>query len=830
MMPLLRRALDWPAARFLIGGAGTTLVSYAVYLALLHWLPYLGAYWIAFAVGIAWSYLTNTLFVFRTGLDMARALAFPLVYLAQWAVGSIVLVAAVDGAHVPASIGPLLVVIATLPLTYFLSKWILTARGSSAPTRKACMAGDATSPERVSAIDGWAAAAVATLLAICVYAPIDIDAPLVTVGDASSAQYIMKTVAEHGSYLDNPDVGAPFGATMHDYPIPEPTHHLALGVLGLFTHDAARLLNLFYLLTFVSTTYAAWWALRSLGIERASAIAGSVAFCLLPYHFLRNHHVFLASYAAIPVFCRYAVQLGACRGFHLADAPRATWRSVALVGIAAGGGIYYAYFGLLLLVLAAALAAARMRSAGPLRTGATYAATVVVVVVASLVPNMAFWVSHGVNYAVALRGASEADLYGLRITQMLFPTIGHRIPAWNQAMVSYSDSGVKATENFTAALGIIGALGFAAALAVFLFGERRSQPLRWTAGALTTGAVLYSTIGGFGAVVALFALPQIRGLDRISVFIAFLSLFVALDCIGPWMRRALRTRWIAAAAIIAIAFGDQVPTQLLNRQDPQAYFNQRTFDNRLAATLPAGSSVFELPYTFFPESPRRGGSYLLIEPYLRTTGFRWSFGSMHGRPGDVWYERASRLTGQEFADALATAGFDAVYVDGRAYDDGADAVKASLRALFGTATIEDASTRRALFRVPPARPHARPLVIATTDRGWHPGETVAGAPWTWSSGSARLAIANPTDAMQRVHVTFRLASRSPRKVDLAYASRTLASATLTAVAASDISIAFPAAPGISYLDLDTDAPPTLAGNGDVRRLGFGLSDLSVTVE
>ena len=421
MMSQLHRALDRPAARFLVGGAGTTLVSYAVYLGLLHWLPYLGAYWIAFAVGIAWSYLTNTLFVFRTRPTMARALAFPLVYLAQWAFGSIVLVGAVDGMHVPASIGPLVVVIASLPLTYFLSKWILTARGSSAPAGEARGAGDASPAGRISAIDG------------------------------------------------------------------------------------------------------------------------------------------------------------------------------------------------------------------------------------------------------------------------------------------------------------------------------------------------------------------------------------------------------------------------LNRQDPQAYFAERSFDDRLQASLPAGSSVFELPYTFFPESPQRGGSYLLIEPYLRTHGLRWSFGTMRGRPGDVWYERASRLTGQEFADALATAGFAAAYVDGRAYDDGGAAIMASLRALFGGPIIEDASTHRALFRVPPARPRARPLVVASTDRGWHT-QGAASATLTWSTGSARLAIANPTDASQRVHVTFRLASRSPRKVDIAYAKRVLSGVALTAAAPSDISIAFPAAPGITWLDLDTDVPAQPSGDGDPRRLGFGLSDLSVTVE
>lgn len=831
MTMLLRRILDHQVARFLIGGASTTLVSYGAYLLLLRWLPYLAAYAIAFALGIAWSYATNVLFVFRTTPTVVRALAFPLVYLVQWAVGSVMLIVAVDGLRIPASLGPLVVVVATLPLTYLLSRWILVARSprtGAAETRAA----DSTAPlERMRVMDGWLAAAVATVLTIVAYAPVDMKAPIVTAGDAASAQYIMKTVVEHGSYLENPDVGAPFGATMHDYPIPEPTNHLILRVLGMFTHDTGTLFNLFYFLSFVTAAYAAWWSLRSLGIERASAIAGAVAFALLPYHFLRNHHVFLASYAAIPIFCRYAVQIGAFRAAHLEDAPRVSWSSVAMVAIAAGAGIYYAYFGLLFVTFAAVLGTARTRSTVPLRVGAVYAATIVFVIAASLVPNIAFRLSHGANPLIAARVGSEAEYYGLRITQMVFPTIGHRIAAWHQAIVAYSSSGLKASENFTAALGIIGTLGFTAAIAFLFLGDRRLKPARWTAGALATAAVLYATISGFGAIVALLALPEIRGLNRISVFIAFLSLFVVLDCMGPWMRQAVRARWIVAAAIIAIAYVDQVPIRMLNRQDPQAYFRQRAFDDHMQAALPIGTSVFELPYTFFPESPQRGGSYLLIEPYLRTHGFRWSFGTMRGRPSDIWYERASRLTGQEFTDALATAGFAAVYVDGRAYEDNGAAIEASLRTLFGAPIVEDAATRRALFRVPPARAHARPLVVASTDRGWDRGEgTGTTAPRTWSTGTARLAIANPTAVPQRVRVTFKLASQSIRKVDFVYAAQTLAVVTLTPAATSDISIALSAAPGITYLDLDTDVSAQSFGNGDTRHLGFRLSDLSVIVE
>jgi len=112
--------------RFLLGGASTTLVSYAVYLLLLHWLPYVFAYAIAYLCGIVWSYFANTLFVFRRSPSMIRAALFPLVYLAQYIAGTGLLVLLVEGAGLPKAMAPLVVIVLTLPITYVLSRSIIT--------------------------------------------------------------------------------------------------------------------------------------------------------------------------------------------------------------------------------------------------------------------------------------------------------------------------------------------------------------------------------------------------------------------------------------------------------------------------------------------------------------------------------------------------------------------------------------------------------------------------------------------------------------------------------------------------------------------------------
>src|SRR5690242_19201459 len=75
----------------------------------------------------------------------------------------------------------------------------------------------------------------------------DFDVPLAHGGDATFYPYIIKTVIEHGWYTQNPDVGAPFGATMYDFPIPEPAHLALIRVLGLFSNNPFVVFNLFYL-------------------------------------------------------------------------------------------------------------------------------------------------------------------------------------------------------------------------------------------------------------------------------------------------------------------------------------------------------------------------------------------------------------------------------------------------------------------------------------------------------------------------------------------------------------------------------------------------------
>lgn len=125
----VRRWLGGDKLRFVLAGGSTTAVSYALYLLLLALdLPPTPAYVIAYIAGIGWSYAVNALWVFRAPMHWRSFFRYPLVYLVQ-AVASVALFKLLIGPLAVAPwLAPLVVVVATIPLTYVLSRAIITRR------------------------------------------------------------------------------------------------------------------------------------------------------------------------------------------------------------------------------------------------------------------------------------------------------------------------------------------------------------------------------------------------------------------------------------------------------------------------------------------------------------------------------------------------------------------------------------------------------------------------------------------------------------------------------------------------------------------------------
>ncbi|MBI4807442.1 MAG: GtrA family protein [Nitrosomonadales bacterium] len=121
----IKRGFHSEFFRFLLVGGSNTLLGYALYYLLLDFIPYLYAYTLSYCIGIVFSYVMNSRFVFRQPMSLARFLQFPVVYVIQYGLGVAILWLLVGRMSISPELAMLGVVAATIPVTFLTSRFIL---------------------------------------------------------------------------------------------------------------------------------------------------------------------------------------------------------------------------------------------------------------------------------------------------------------------------------------------------------------------------------------------------------------------------------------------------------------------------------------------------------------------------------------------------------------------------------------------------------------------------------------------------------------------------------------------------------------------------------
>lgn len=112
-------------ARFGTGGLTNTAVTYVAFLAANRIVFYQLAYFIAYALGIVFSYIYNTKAVFRVHFSTLGLVAWPLVYAVPYAAGALLLGLLVERAKLPENLAPLVVAAIVAPVTYGINRFLL---------------------------------------------------------------------------------------------------------------------------------------------------------------------------------------------------------------------------------------------------------------------------------------------------------------------------------------------------------------------------------------------------------------------------------------------------------------------------------------------------------------------------------------------------------------------------------------------------------------------------------------------------------------------------------------------------------------------------------
>ena len=536
----------------------------------------------------------------------------------------------------------------------------------------------------------------------------DLRVPFAYTGDATLNLTLIKGVLENAWYFENPDLGAPNGQELYDYPVisMETLNLLLFRILGLGTGDPALVMNLFFLLTFPLTALTAFIVLRRLAVSREISLVIALLYAFLPYHFQRGEvHLFLAAYYAVPLGAYLA--LAVFRGDRLFGRWRPTLITAvmcAVVATASGSG-YYAVFTVVLVVVAALLAFLVRREREALVAGGAVVAAIAAVSLVQLAPTIVYRAANGTNDQVAKRFWFESENYSLRLTNLLLPVDGHRIDALARLKNEYTEQ-IPQTEARSASLGIVASLGLVWLVAVAVaacagIGRRYELGLHAGLAALTVTAVLVATTGGLSTFIAVIW-PQIRAWNRLSVFIAFFSL-VAVALLLGLLERRLRVLVFAGllAVVLAVGVYDQTTKAYVPPYDAveAAWRADAAAFSTLDDGLPPGARVLQVPYEPFPEPAAAPvGIYEQGKGYLHSDDLRWSWGAMRGRPED-W---AATIVGKPAAEVVSAArseGFAGILLDRLALGAAATATEAEYRAAVGTAPVQTPGGRYVFFRI-----------------------------------------------------------------------------------------------------------------------------------
>lgn len=597
----------------------------------------------------------------------------------------------------------------------------------------------------------YPAAAILSLLTVALVMQLwraDLRLPFVYRGEALYNGVLVKSLLEHGWHLGNPALGAPTGLDLRDVPMSDNNLHFALmRPLRLLTSGYGRAMNAYFLLTFPLTALSALYVFRRFGVAAWPALCGALLYAFVPFHFARGlDHLFLAAYFLVPPAAMVALWImsGALRG------RRELAESAVVCALLGSGGVYYAFFACFFFLLAGVVAAVRRRRARALGVPVALVALTSLVLVLHYVPSIVHLARHGDTPAVR-RSPVDADTYGLKISQLLLPTTGHRLAVVARFKDAFnSERGVNESDG--AALGVIGSVGFLALLLSLLLPGVAPPPRDVAAartwrdlGLLNLGAVLLGTIGGFGALVALLVTSKIRAYNRISIYIAFFAIFaVVLAADRLWVRQEPGRRAVVAAAfgaLLVLGLLDQTGAQAVPAYEKVAfdYGNDGEFIEQVEAIVPPGAMIFQLPAIAFPEHPsvHRMHDYDHARGYLRSRHLRWSYGAVRGRDGAVWQRWVAEQPPAALVDTLAAAGFSGLYVNREGYADGAAGLVAEVGRVLGQTPVVSGHGRLVFFDL---TAHRAELRAALTPEAWRVRQDAALHPLLidWQNGCSDL--------------------------------------------------------------------------------------------
>jgi hypothetical protein len=517
---------------------------------------------------------------------------------------------------------------------------------------------------------------------------LDLAVPVLYWGDALYNTVLVKALAEGTWNYHIARLGAPFGMDTVDFPLGATFDFAVIKILTAIVHNPFLSINLYWLLTIAMAGAFAALFFRSLQISHLASAFFAALFAITPFVFYRNiGHLTLQQFI-VPAVAYLGIGLARGDVCGISESNRAserpnTPRRILLVRLAMCVAIgltfiYWAFFACIVIAIGCLIGLFRFGNKKIVLAALLYITIIGAASVADKSGSLLYWYRNGYNRELQFKTPVEADIYGLRIRQMLTPISAHPFPLMRSLRAKIAAAGFPddANESRFAALGTIGAIGFVMLCCVAV-GRPRGRILGDARLRLLSGfviaLVLIAEIGGLGSLFNVFVVHEFRAYNRISPFIALFSLAavaITIDALLAGRKRYLH--WLLGGCLLIFGAFDQIPV-IESSMQPNGrglFYEDRFFIGQLESRLPAGTMVFQLPHT---ECPFDGGwermrPYDQARAYLHSKTLRWSWGAMTGRNHN-WARVTARLPLHEFIERITFAGFGGLLIDRYGYKD-----------------------------------------------------------------------------------------------------------------------------------------------------------------
>ena len=507
-------------------------------------------------------------------------------------------------------------------------------------------------------------------------------------GDAISHIAPLKMLQE-GFLMENPRLSSPFVFSFIEYPMDRLMYFLMLFLSKVFSLNIWGALNLYYLFTYFLSAIIAYIVLCKFRVSPLWSMTAAITYAFMPYHFARGvGHLALSSYYLVPVSFLIFSWLFEVKDFKL----RYLWATIFYFISLSFQSTYYFFFAAIILG-ALFLRTIRIKDKDSTLTILT------ILVLSSLsflviykLPAVLYQIDNGTNDVFIFRHFSDANVYALRLTSIVMPSSNPILPH-NEAAISY--------------IGIFGVFGL---LCLFI-PRRQEDSLNETMRYIFIVCFFFCTIDGLGFIFSYYTGGIIRGLNRVSVYLAFIAFFAAAKELDAYTRGRTKPFYLGIfACTCAIIFFDFFDYKdFLNRSEfhnPYAlqYESDKEFFQKMENALPAGTQVYQLPYMPFPEVPpiHNMGDYEHFKAFIHTETLRFSYGANKGRQADYWNRYINSLTPEEMVKELETCGFGGLYLDTAGYQDKGVAFIEKLKDIIGREPTYSPDGRRLFFVLSPS--------------------------------------------------------------------------------------------------------------------------------